>query len=524
MSPKLLSKIILLALRYMPGSAQAPGSFDPTFGTDGISITPIGTANAFGRAVVIQPDGKAVIACVANNGTDTDFVIARFTTDGNPDASLDDDGIVLTDFGGRTDIAEAIALDNLDRIIVAGSVDSGDGFGFGVARYLSDGTLDQSFGDQGLVTRKTGTTGFCKAVAIQQDNKIVLGGYVFNPVSLTNEYALMRFSTDGTRDSTFHHDGIVMTNMGIGAGIADAMLIQPDGKIVLAGQALNENTFRWEIAIARYNTDGSPDQTWDDDGIVFSGSLNADFTIKTIALQEDRKVIVGGYFGTAQSNNLFAIARYHPDGRLDETFGTEGIVLDSYGDQNNQINTIIIQPDGQILIAGSSLQGSKDMFAIARLDPDGSFDDTFGEGGVVRPVIDRNDGINSMALQQDGKLIVAGESFNGQRFSIAMGRIETGLMTSAEEPVTSNIRASVFPNPVSDGLHITYRLPKPAFVRFVLCDQAGRIVFEESGGLKPGAGEYLKTIEIPMHLVNGIYTLTLVSDGYGYGVRVLVVR
>ena len=184
MSPRLLSTIILIASNYVNASAQAPGSFDPTFGTDGITITPIGTANAFGRAVVIQPDGKAVMACVANNGVDTDFVIARFTTEGHADASLDDDGIVLTDFDGRTDIAEAIALDEFNRIIVAGSVDSGDGFAFGVARYLSDGTMDTSFGEQGLITRMLGTTGFCKSVAIQKDNKIVLGGYA--PVSYTH--------------------------------------------------------------------------------------------------------------------------------------------------------------------------------------------------------------------------------------------------------------------------------------------------------------------------------------------------
>lgn len=334
----------------------------------------------------------------------------------------------------------------------------------------------------------------------------------------------MRFNTNGTPDSTFSDDGIVMTNMGVGAGVANAILIQPDDKILLAGQVLNGATLRWEIAIARYNPDGLPDETWDEDGVVFTGSQDADFTIKAVALQEDRKIIVGGFFGTAPSNNLFAVVRYHPGGRLDETFGDEGIILDSYGAQDNQVNEIVIQPDGQILIAGTSLQGNRDLFAIARLDTDGSFDDTFGEGGVVTPAIDQNDGINSMALQQDGKLIVAGESFNGQRFSIVAARIETGLTTSADDPFKADIKASVFPNPVSDELNITYRLSKPTSVRFVLFDQAGRIVFEEPGALKQDAGEYVKTIEVPMHVVNGIYTLTLVSDGYIDGVKVLVVR
>jgi uncharacterized delta-60 repeat protein len=516
MSPKLLTSIILLALGYVATSAQNPGSFDPTFGTDGKTIVPIGTANAFGRAVVIQPDGKAVMACIANNGTDTDFVIARFTTEGEPDNSLGGDGIVLTDFDGRTDIAEAIALDSFNRFIVAGSVESGDGFGFGVARYLSDGMLDTTFGEQGLVTRMLGITGFCKSVAVQKDHKIVLGGYVANAVSLTNEFVLMRFNTDGTPDSTFNDDGIVMTNMGIGSGVANAILIQPDDKIVLAGQVLNGATLRWEICIARYNDDGSLDETWDEDGIVFTGSLDADFTIKALAMQPDKTIIAGGFFGTAPSNNLFAVARYHLDGRLDETFGEEGLLLGSYGAQDNQVNEIVIQPDGQILIAGTSLQGNRDLFAIARLDPDGSFDDTFGEGGVVRPVIEQNDGINSMALQQDGKLIVAGESFNGQRFSVVIARIETGLTTSAEDPAQPNITASVFPNPVSEELMVSYQLTYPEEIRIVLVDAIGRVVYEILSQGVQDAGEHKIAFRLPLHIPNGYYAVTMVT---GHGVR-----
>ena len=500
--------------------AQHPGDLDPTFDHDGINITPIGTSNAFGRSMVIQPDGKTIVACIANNGTDSDFAITRFTTDGDLDTSLDGDGIVMTDFDGKSDIAEAIALDEFNRIIVGGYIDSGDGFGFAVARYLSDGTLDETFGDSGLVTKMIGVTGFCKSLAVQQDNKIVLGGYVLDPVSLTNEFMLMRFNTNGTLDSTFHGNGIVQTNMGIGAAVANAILIQPDKKIVLAGQVLNDATLRWQIGIARYNEDGSTDDTWDQDGLVFTGLDQADFTINAVVMDANKKIIVGGYFGTAPSNNLFAVARYHLNGQLDETFGDEGILLGSYGAQNNQVNTIVIQPDEQILIAGSSLQGNRDLFAIARLDPDGAFDETFGDEGVVRPVIEQNDGINGMALQQDGKLVVAGESFNGQRFSIAVARIETGLTTRVVDPAPQVINVAIYPNPVAENFTLSYQLIQSNSVQIVLYDASGSLIKVFANRSSQAPGDYQEMFELPKSISAGTYFLVI---QHGHEVRTLTI-
>jgi uncharacterized delta-60 repeat protein len=252
--------------------------------------------------------------------------------------------------------------------------------------------------------------------------------------------------------------------------------------------------------------------------------MDADYTIKAIVLQEDRKIVVGGFFGTAPSNNLFAIARYHPGGGLDETFGEDGIVLGSYGHQNNQINALLLQPDGQILIAGTSLQGSRDLFAMARLEPDGRFDDTFGEGGVVTPAIDQNDGINSMALHPDGKIIVAGDSFNGQRFSVVVARMETGLMTSVDVPVEAELKASVFPNPASDQLHVTYRLNKSGLVHLVLFDQTGRIVFEMASPVKQDAGDAEISFELPKDIQNGMYTVSMMCGDEVGAVRVVVMR
>jgi uncharacterized delta-60 repeat protein len=520
---KPLSLIVLLCLGCLSLNAQHPGDLDPTFGADGKRIVPVGAGNAFGRDIIIQPDGKIIMACIASNGTDTDFAIARFTAGGDPDVEFDGDGIVLTDFDGKSDVAQAVVLDQHDRIIVAGYVDTGDGFAFAVARYSPDGLLDETFGDHGLVTRMVGETGFCRDLAIQEDNKIVLGGYAIDPFSQTNEYIVMRFLTDGTPDSTFHEDGLVQTNMGIGAGVANALLIQPDKKIVLAGQVFNEATFRWQIGVARYNEDGSTDDTWGEDGIVFTGKDQADFTIKAVTIDADQHILVGGHFGTAPSNTVFAVARYHDDGQPDDTFGDEGLLLNSYGAENSQINTILTQPDGQILIAGGSLQGSREFFAVARLHPDGNLDDSFGNGGITRPVMGNNDGINSIVLQKDGKLVVVGEAFNGQKFEMALARFETGIKTSIGEGELSLKGVTVFPNPLTEILTVSFSLSKSSYVQIDMYDSSGAILHSFSNSFLY-AREYVETYMIPTSLLAGVYYLGINTGMEMATIRLVVVK
>ena len=521
MECKWMMAILFIGIGIRSTNGQSPGSLDLTYGDQGKKILPLGTGNAFGRSIAIQPDGKSIMASIANNGTSNDFAVLRLTPEGQPDLEFGDSGMIITDFDSRTDIAEAIALDDMNRIIVAGSIENTTGFDFGVARYLPDGNLDESFSDDGLNTTEVGVTGFCKAVAVQQDNKIVLGGYAINPLTGTNEFVLVRYRTDGVIDSTFDHDGIVKTNMDIGSGVANAMLIQPDGKIVLAGQVLNESTFAWEIGIARYNEDGSLDESWGDFGIVLTTSPLVSHTINAVALQDDQKIVVGGFNGTAPSTNLFTVARYNTNGEIDKTFGTDGLVIDSYGAQDNQINTLVIQPDGNILIAGSTLLGNADQLAIARLTEDGSFDDAFGDEGIVIDAFGQNDAIEAMALQQDGKLLVTGESFDGNRFSVVAARYETGLTTDVQEPGAELIAFDVYPNPAFEKITLAYQLAENSMVRVRLYSSDGQLVHIFLNQPQ-SIGGHLETFTLPQNLSAGMYWLSL-ETGKGTTVKKLVV-
>lgn len=502
--------------------AQTAGDPDLSFATDGRFIQAVGTANAFGRTIAVQPDGKILVAGNAGNGTDNDFVIMRLDPAGVMDSTFGQDGIVFTDFMATTDIAESIALDGLNRILVAGSVDTGDGFAFALARYTTDGSLDQSFGIGGMAITKMGVTGFCKALVVQQDHKPVLGGYVFNPVTGTNEFTLVRYTSEGDPDTLFGAGGVVMTSTGIGAGVANAMTLQGDGKIVLAGQALNDATFAWEIAIARYLPDGSLDLGWGEEGLVLSAFPQKSFTINSVTLDRDKNILVAGYLGTAPSNNLYAVARFDHQGTPDATFGVEGLVTDTYGAQDNEINGLVLQPDGHLLIAGTSLSGNSDRFAIARLDQTGQKDPTFGINGVVIETIGENDGIEAIALQSDGKLLVAGETFNGNRFDLVVARYETGVVTKTHDAPDPIASISVYPNPTNDFVHVSFFLKEALPVRIQLYDRTGVIAHSLTPDVQTIEGEYHATFAVPSDLPAGMYHLVVETGQRSTGIHVLI--
>ena len=489
--------------------AQSPGDPDLTFDSDGRQVLSVGAANAFSRATVVQPDGKILVAGVASNGLDNDFAVLRFNTNGSLDTSFGEQGKVFTDFLATTDITESIQLDPLNRILVAGSVDTGDGFAFGIARYTPEGTLDTSFGVGGMAFHKIGVTGFCKALVVQADHKPVLGGYALNPVTGTNEFALIRFTDEGDLDPLFGQGGIVMTSAIIGAGVANAMTLQGDGKIVLAGQALNDATFHWEIAIARYHPDGSLDMTWGDEGMLLSGFPQKSFTINTVTLDRDKNVLVAGYLGTAPSNNLYALARFDHHGIPDASFGDQGLVMDTYGAQDNEINSLVLQPDGHILIAGTSLSGNADRFAIARLDPTGQKDPSFGTNGVVIETIGLNDGIEAITLQSDGKLLVTGETFTGTRFDLVVARYETGITTGTHDGQQQAAEIYVYPNPTNDHINVSILSVVQSPLRIQLFDLSGQLVHQYIPNQEIVLDQYHETFQIPDGLPAGIYHLAV---------------
>jgi uncharacterized delta-60 repeat protein len=427
-----LGKISVVSLMTMfslisPSAAFADGLLDTTFGTGGFvtTPTPIETSNDQANSVVLQSDGKIVVAGYAHNGNNDDFAVARYNTNGSLDETFGTGGIVTTPIGTSTDRANSVVLQSDGKIVVAGyaritTTSTTDDIA--VARYNTNGSLDETFGTGGFVTTPIGTsTDRANSVVLQSDGKIVVAGYAsITTTSTTDDIAVARYNTNGSLDTTFDTDGKVTTPIGTSTDRANSVVLQSDGKIVVAGYASNGTND--DFAVARYYTNGSLDTTFDTDGKVTTPIGTSTDLANSVVLQSDGKIVVAGsaYNG---NNDDFAVARYYTNGSLDITFGTGGFVTTPIGTSNDRANSVVLQSDGKIMVAGYARIGSYDEFAVARYNTDGVLDITFGTGGFVTTSIGiSNDRANSVVLQSDGKIVVAGSADNGSNNDIAVAR------------------------------------------------------------------------------------------------------
>jgi uncharacterized delta-60 repeat protein len=401
------------------GTNSTPGSLDTGFGTDGKVTTAVGFDHEGAYAVAIQSDGKIVAAGDSNAGPDYDFAVVRYNSDGSLDTTFNFTGKVTTPIGPGDDGASAVAIQSDGRIVVAGFAFNGTDNDFAVVRYNADGSLDSSFDAFGVVTTNFGTgDDEAFAVAIQSDGKIVVAGDSYNGANL--DIALVRYNANGSLDTSFNGTGKVTTAIGTSHDEAFAVAIQSDGKIVVAGDSNNGADF--DFAVVRYNSDGGLDTSFNGTGKVTTGIGLSDDEAFGMSIQSDGKIVAAG-----SSNNGtdidFAVVRYNTNGSLDTSFGTGGYVTTDFGTGDDEAFGVAIQSDGKIVAAGESNNGADFDFAVVRYNTNGSLDTGFGTGGSVTTAIGPlHDEAFGVAIQSDGKIVAAGDSYNGTDYDFAVVR------------------------------------------------------------------------------------------------------
>ena len=327
--------------------------------------------------------------------------------DGDLDPTFGNGGKVVTDFTNSTDWLSRIAVQPDGKIVAIG--DTHPSHKGALARYNPDGTLDATFGNGGKVITVANVRESAAGLLILPDGKIMISGSIDLPSSYDTSFALLRYNSDGSVDSTFGNGGIVTTNVGTDDDQAYAIALQSDGKIVAAGrrgiQFYPTEQRKGNVALARYNPDGSLDATFGNGGTVVNdfGQGLESYAIELI-IQPDGKLIIAG-----EGSYYFLVARYNSNGTLDTTFGGSGFRFANFSSSWDGARDALLQPDGKIVLVGWSILNSPyDSFAMARFNSDGSFDQTFGNGGKVL-MVDQGD-LNAVALQGDGKLIALGNS------------------------------------------------------------------------------------------------------------------
>ena len=342
------------------------------------------------------------------------FTATAHAAAGDLDPSFNSTGIVTT-ATGVSDSAYFVTLQADGKIVCAGNLF--------VGRYNADGSLDTSFNTTGKIIMTSGAN----SLAIQPgDHKILaVGSYWSNGYSW---FALARFNTNGTPDTSFGTNGLVKTYLTPSyVSGANSVAIQADGQIVIAGTNTNSSGPVTSFALARYNKlNGTLDTTFNPNGVdqyhSFPGAVvtaigTSDDEANSVAIQSDGKVVAAGFSYTG-THKVFALARYNPNGSLDTTFNPNsangpfpGVVTTTIGSVDDEIRSVAIQPDGKIVAAGISNNGAQKVFAMVRYNTDGSRDTGFGSNGIVTTVIGPlDDEVNSVAIQPDGKIVAAGST------------------------------------------------------------------------------------------------------------------
>ncbi|MFS8083448.1 MAG: T9SS type A sorting domain-containing protein [Ginsengibacter sp.] len=346
---------------------------------------------------------------------------------GTLDHTFGSGGRVLTNIPGNFGMGiRGLAVQTDGELIAGGYYNSIDGSVWMLGRYNSNGTLDNTFGVNGLDTSSRafrGGSSLAYSVAIQSDGKIVAGGLSNNGSNLT----LARYNANGSLDNSFGTNGITTISNIPGESVAYSIAIQNDGKILAGGDYIDFNG-NYRFLLARLNTNGNFDSSFGTNGIAPEIVIGpTDDEIRSLAVGPDGKIIAAGYSQNSGGNYLFALARYNINGGLDSTFGSNGIVttaIMAYA----EAESVALQSDEKIVLSGISYNAPTTYFALTRYNTDGTLDNGFG---IQTLAVDGGSQAYAMEIQNDGKIVEAG-SLVGGRSNFAMVRyLPTGVLDNS---------------------------------------------------------------------------------------------
>ncbi len=460
--------------------------------------------------MAVQNDGKIVVVgtndIYASNRSD--FVVARFNPDGSLDPTFNGTGKVNTSFGGK-DTATCVVIQDDGKLVVAGVSERGYPSDIALARYNADGSLDTTLNGTGMVKTSRGTgRNRAAGIALQGDGKIIVAGYTTS--TDTGDAAMViRYNSDGSLDTKFNGTGIVLTDFG-GGEYANAVAVQSDGKIVAVGSTAN-----MFVIVLRYNTDGTPDMSFNGTGARIFHINGNDSSGYGVAIQDDGKILIAGNAFSGGTWFDFAVVRLSPSGSYDLSFNEgRGVALTPVQSDWEYATDLVLQHDGKIVVGGYSGRLNPINFAVVRYLGDGTLDPTFGSGGIVITDLGTDETSASVALQADGKIVLAGTSGD----SMAVVRYEGDPNTTASPQLLAPLANAVSIAPVN----VEFVLPNDALsgsvkIRFIgavstynmslsnLVELAGHHQFSFDPA-NPAAAPEIATGDV---IPNGIYTVMI---------------
>lgn len=413
---------LIIALFSIINCYAQDGVLDPTFGDGGKVVTNVKNyASQEVSSIAIQRDNKVVVTgWFRNDRRNRDFVTLRYNTDGSLDPTFSNDGVAIDSFSVK-DGAGPIAIQEDGKIVLAGKTYNGTDSDFAVIRYCSNGILDSTFNDIGIVSTSIGYgDDYGSSMSIQEDGKIVVAGRAYNGSDY--DFALVRYNSDGSLDHTFNNSGIVITPISSANDYVESMLIQENGKIVVAGYTAINGDFA--VAVARYNTDGKLDNTFNDNGIITtsinSGIINK---VNSVVIHDDGCVFIVGQYRSGSECN-YIIMKYNKNIVLDSSFNKTGIIVIKNCLTCGIVSdgSIAVQNDDKIIFGGSG--GKNFDFLLIRFNLNGSIDNSFGDNGRIITDFDNEVNVIFSLNVYNDKIIAGGFScpFDQSHFHTVLAR------------------------------------------------------------------------------------------------------
>ncbi len=404
-------------------SKPAGGSLDESFGEKGMVTTDFSGSRDFARSMAIDSNQDYIVVGTALMNKNYDFALARYKPDGSLDLNFGENGKVTTDFASNWDWAYAAVIDSKDRIIMGGSSTAVSSTGsslsqhIALVRYRYDGSLDPSFGIGGkAMPFASGYQDFVNSIVIDKNHKIVIAGHIIDNNKSYSNFLVARLNSDGTLDSSFGENGKVSTDINGLTDIAKSVFLDEAGNIIVVGSSFSK-LGREDIAIVKYNADGSLDQSF---GI--SGKISTDFNgqreyINTATIDKKGRIIVAGSLYTGKEN-LFLVLRYNPDGSLDQSFARGGVSITNLPGTSEGATGVLVDANSRIIATGYASQGGNggDNFALIRYLENGILDSSFGENGKVTTDFTlpnqykSDDSSFASRIDVDGGIVVVGMS------------------------------------------------------------------------------------------------------------------
>ncbi len=496
--------------------AQPAGTIDVTFGDAGKVIIDNGFTDLF-TDVEVQSDQKIVAVGISYDAAWNALTkVYRFLPDGSPDMTFASDGVFTYSLNNEANVYGCVIKDD-GKILMTGSTTDYNDYRILLIQLNSDGTLDNMFGDNGVVVQKIGPDmnffeDHSYAVAIQ-DGKILVAGKSYNE-NFQFVPVVVRFTENGVLDTTFGDEGVAGIPVVEVENDFDCLVVQEDGYIVASGHYAVD-FLQFAMLVVRFMPDGSIDSAFGEDGL-FIQTYGADAEGFGISLTPNNDIVVAGFTASPEYNFSMLLMQLDNDGVLDPNFGNNGFVISDLA-QYDVGSALHIQPDGKILVAGSTGEGAPgDLeMAVWRYNADGTEDLSFGTDGIALVQLSEYvDDALCMTLQSDGNIVIGGKANNGMNHDLVVVRLLNDLQTATPEVIAQNKQA-LSPNPVVSGssLIINYELKTSSNVMVEIYSTTGNLVGTVELGYQY-AGLVNSSLTVPSELLQGVYYIRLRGNGY----------